>query len=41
LKATVGWEPKYDSRETFELTMRAKGKLAPAPAAAATISPVA
>jgi UDP-glucose 4-epimerase len=26
LKA-VGWEPKHDTRETFEITMRAKGKL--------------
>jgi UDP-glucose 4-epimerase len=40
LKATVGWEPKYTSRETFELTMRAKGKLAPAGAPAAAKSPV-
>ncbi len=25
LKATTGWEPQYDTRQTFELTMRAKG----------------
>jgi UDP-glucose 4-epimerase len=24
LKATTGWEPRYDTRETFEITMRAK-----------------
>jgi UDP-glucose 4-epimerase len=29
LKAT-GWTPRYDSRETFEITMRAHGKLPPA-----------
>jgi UDP-glucose 4-epimerase len=27
LKTTTGWEPKYDTRETFEITMRARGKL--------------
>lgn len=27
LKRTTGWAPKYTSREVFELTMRAKGKL--------------
>jgi UDP-glucose 4-epimerase len=31
LKRTTGWAPKYSSRETFEITMRAHGKL---PAAA-------
>ncbi len=25
LKSTLGWEPRHSSRETFELTMRAKG----------------
>jgi UDP-glucose 4-epimerase len=25
----LGWEPKHSTRETFELTMRAKGKLGP------------
>jgi hypothetical protein len=24
----IGWSPKHSTRETFELTMRAKGKLA-------------
>jgi UDP-glucose 4-epimerase len=28
LKTTTGWEPKYDTRQTFEITMRARGKLA-------------
>jgi hypothetical protein len=28
LKRETGWEPRYSSRETFEITMRAKGKLA-------------
>jgi UDP-glucose 4-epimerase len=28
LKETTGWTPRFTSRETFELTMRAKGKLA-------------
>ena len=27
LKSTTGWEPKYDTRETFEITMRARGLL--------------
>ena len=31
LKST-GWEPKYSSRETFEITMRAKGVLSEGPA---------
>jgi len=30
LKRTTGWTPKYSSRETFEITMRAHGKLSPA-----------
>jgi UDP-glucose 4-epimerase len=36
LKRTVGWTPRHSVRETFELTMRAHGKLPPAepPAAA-------
>jgi UDP-glucose 4-epimerase len=29
LKATTGWSPKHTTRETFEITMRAHGKLAP------------
>jgi UDP-glucose 4-epimerase len=32
LKRTTGWTPKYSSRETFEITMRAHGKLPPAEA---------
>jgi UDP-glucose 4-epimerase len=28
LKSTLGWTPRHSSRETFELTMRAHGKLA-------------
>jgi UDP-glucose 4-epimerase len=43
LKRETGWEPRYTSRETFEITMRAHGKLpadgpsvaVPTPAAAA------
>jgi UDP-glucose 4-epimerase len=31
LKQTTGWRPRYSSRETFEITMRAHGKLPPAP----------
>ena len=27
LKETTGWKPRYTSRETFEITMRAKGAL--------------
>jgi UDP-glucose 4-epimerase len=30
LKRTTGWSPKYTSRETFEITMRAHGKMPPA-----------
>jgi UDP-glucose 4-epimerase len=30
LKQTTGWSPKHTSRETFEITMRTHGKLAPA-----------
>jgi UDP-glucose 4-epimerase len=30
IKATLGWTPKHTSRETFEITMRAQGKLPPA-----------
>jgi UDP-glucose 4-epimerase len=30
LKRTTGWSPRYSSRETFEITMRAHGKLPPA-----------
>jgi UDP-glucose 4-epimerase len=29
LKRTTGWSPKYTSRETFEITMRAHGKMPP------------
>jgi UDP-glucose 4-epimerase len=27
LKTVTGWEPRYDTRETFEITMRARGQL--------------
>ena len=30
LKRTTGWTPRYSSRETFEITMRAHGKMPPA-----------
>ena len=33
LKAETGWRPEYSSRETFEITMRAHGKLGPSGAA--------
>ena len=38
VKATLGWTPKHTSRETFEITMRAHGKLpaADVPAASPT-----
>ena len=32
LKQTTGWSPRYTSRETFEITMRAHGKLPPSEA---------
>ena len=31
LKDATGWSPRYTSRETFELTMRAKGRLSAPP----------
>jgi hypothetical protein len=34
LKQTTGWSPRHTSRETFEITMRAHGKLPPAEAPA-------
>jgi UDP-glucose 4-epimerase len=34
LKAETGWRPSMETREVFELTMRAKGKLPPLAAAA-------
>jgi UDP-glucose 4-epimerase len=36
LKAELGWQPRHTSRETFEITMRAKGKGAPGQVGAAT-----
>jgi UDP-glucose 4-epimerase len=38
---SLGWEPRHTARDTFEITMRARGKLAPdgAGSAAATPSP--
>ena len=35
LKRTLGWTPAHSSRETFEITMRKQGKMAPAEAAEA------
>ena len=29
LKRETGWQPRYSSRETFEITMRAHGRLGP------------
>jgi UDP-glucose 4-epimerase len=39
IKSTLGWIPRHTSRETFEITMRAQGKLPPAdpPAALAGV----
>ena len=34
LKSTAGWQPKYDTLETFKITMRARGML---PEAATTV----
>ena len=31
LKSTAGWQPKYDSLETFKITLRARGMLPEAP----------
>ena len=36
LKSTTGWEPKYDTLETFKVTMRAKGILPDSPTAVQT-----
>jgi UDP-glucose 4-epimerase len=38
IKATLGWTPKHTSRETFEITMRAQGKLPPAEPSASSPS---
>jgi UDP-glucose 4-epimerase len=39
VKETLGWQPRHTSRETFELTMRAKGRGAEASSAAAPQAP--
>ena len=36
LKKTLGWTPRHTSRETFEIAMRAQGKLPPAEPPAST-----
>jgi UDP-glucose 4-epimerase len=36
LKETLGWTPRHSSRETFEITMRAQGKLPQGPPAQAS-----
>src|SRR4029078_3453370 len=36
LKSTAGWQPKYDTLETFKITMRARGILPEAPTAVQT-----
>jgi UDP-glucose 4-epimerase len=41
LKRTTGWSPKYSSRQTFEITMRAHGKLPPSSGTAETEFPAA
>jgi UDP-glucose 4-epimerase len=38
LKRTIDWKPRHTSRETFELTMRAHGKLPPAEPPAAQVA---
>ena len=37
LKAVIGWEPKYDTRATFEQAMRAKGLIEAGPEPAARL----
>jgi UDP-glucose 4-epimerase len=39
LKKTLDWKPRYTSRETFEIAMRAQGKLPPAEQPAAAPEP--
>ena len=39
LKRETGWEPRYSSLETFEITMRAHGKLPDAGPVAAAPTP--
>jgi UDP-glucose 4-epimerase len=41
LKLETGWRPRFSSRETFEITMRAHGKLADAGPVAAVPTPAA
>jgi UDP-glucose 4-epimerase len=41
LKRTTGWAPQHSSRETFEITMRAHGKLPPSSGTAETEFPAA
>ena len=31
IKETLGWQPRYTSRETFEITMQARGALESGP----------
>jgi UDP-glucose 4-epimerase len=39
LKETLGWTPRYSTRESFEIAMRAQGKLPPAEPPASTPEP--
>ena len=41
LKATTGWQPRFDTLETFKVTMRAKGRMSAEPSVAAPRAPVA
>jgi UDP-glucose 4-epimerase len=41
LKSTIGWQPKFDTLETFKLTMRTRGLLDPEPSVEAPRAPVA
>jgi hypothetical protein len=41
LKSTTGWQPKFDTLETFKITMRAKGKLPEEPSVEVPRAPVA
>ena len=40
LKAETGWSPKFDTLETFKVTMRAKGKLPAEPSVERPKTPV-
>ena len=41
LKSTTGWQPRYDTLETFKVTMRAKGLMSAEPTVSTPRAPVA